>query len=290
MVNPYEVLEGDTHGEVRSMRSSDQPNERGNRASLAFVAVFLLGYVAILFGASVPKAMVPPEFADLTWGTLASLGIVALTRLVTRGDRSQSPARSMGASARQFLAGATLGFAVYALVIAAISIGVGPLRVSPTAAPTPVASVITIVGFFALSCMEELGFRGYPLRTLVSVFDERIGVLVVSILFAASHILFGWPWQAVLLGVLPSGLLFGVAAVVSGGLAMPVGVHMALNVAQWIAGEKERPGFFTVVLDPDRAAQGAAVAPIVGATVPLLIAMALWRWYPRSSHSQRSDA
>lgn len=267
-------------------RSTHSPAARRHdavRTDLVRVALFLLGYIAVLLAASIPKGMVPPAFADVTWGTLASLGIVRLTRLVGRRQGSRSSARNMSVNAVQLLAGIVLGFAVYALVLAAISTTFGPLRVSFTAAPSLLASVLTIVGFLALACMEELGFRGYPLRMLTSVLGERIAVFVVSILFAASHFLFGWSWQSILLGVLPSGILFGAAAVASGGLAMPIGVHMALNVAQWIVGEKARPGFFTLTIDADHAVLGANVTPFVGAIIPVVVAFALWRWYPRAA-------
>ena len=267
------------------MRPSDKYRQDGGRTRLALVALFLLGYVAVLLATSVPKAMVPPALADVTWGTLASLGIVGLTRVMTRHDRSRAAARTMRVSGKQFLGGIVLGLALDALVLIAISITVGRLRLSPTPAPTFAASVLTILGFVALASMEELGFRGYPLRTLVDLFDERIGVLVVSILFAASHFLFGWPWQAILLGVLPSGVLFGVAAVVSGGLAMPIGLHAALNLAQWIAGEKATPGFFTMEFGLGSAVQSAAFASFIGAIILVLVATALWRWYPRAERT-----
>lgn len=79
-------------------------------------------------------------------------------------------------------------------------------------------------------------------------------------------------------GVLPSAILFGVAAVVSGGLAMPLGVHVALNLAQWVAGTKETPGFRTILVDGAAQARIARYAPMISLTVILVSAALLWRW------------
>ena len=250
-------------------------------AQIGRVVLFLLGYITLLRVTAIATGMVPPGIGDLTWGALASVSLIGLTWIMRRG---RSTVRSAGISAarvRQLLGGGAIGLATHALTLAAIGVLVVPLKVSPTAAaPDALTGVLTVAGFLALACMEELGFRGYPLRTLSAALGTRTALLVVSVLFAASHVLFGWPWQSILLGVLPSGVLFGVAAIVSRGLFMPIGLHAAMNVAQWVAGEKAAPGFFTLALDPALAAHSARFTPFIGAAMPLLVAAALWRWYP----------
>lgn len=72
---------------------------------------------------------------------------------------------------------------------------------------------------------------------------------------------------------------------VSGGLVMPIGLHAAVNVAQWVAGEQATPGLLTLTLDPARAAQSGSVTSLLGAVIPLVVAAALWRWYPRAGRS-----
>jgi membrane protease YdiL (CAAX protease family) len=265
-------------GDLRRTLTARKPDSK--LAQIGRVALFVLGYITLLRVTSIAKGMVPPAIGDLTWGALASLSLIGLTWLMRRG---QSTARSGSISAarvRQLLGGAMIGLSTYALTLAAIGLLVAPLSVSPIVAPDARTGVLIVAGFLALACMEELGFRGYPLRTLSAVLGTRTALLVVSLLFAASHVLFGWPWETILLGVLPSGILFGVAAVVSGGLAMPIGLHAAVNVAQWVAGEKSAPGFFTLALDPALAAQSARFTPFIGAAIPLVMAAALWRWYP----------
>ena len=100
--------------------------------------------------------------------------------------------------------------------------------------------------------------------------------------FALSHILYGWSWASVAFGVLPSACLSGAAALVSGGLAMPIGLHMALNVAQWAIGEKEGKGFFTQAVDQGARARIEQVAPMTGMVVTLGVAAVLWWWHRRN--------
>lgn len=82
-------------------------------------------------------------------------------------------------------------------------------------------------------------------------------------------------------GPLPSGILFGTAALVSGGLALPIGLHAAVNITMWAVGEKGAPGFVALTIDPIQTATAARFSPMIGAVVPLLVSAALWRWYPR---------
>jgi uncharacterized protein len=112
-------------------------------------------------------------------------------------------------------------------------------------------------------------------------------VVVTAIAFATFHLLFGWPLETVLVGVLPSGILFGTAAVVSGGLALPIGLHAAVNITMWAVGEKGAPGFVVLSIDPVQAAAAARFSPAIGAAVPLLVGAALWRWYPRADDAHR---
>jgi membrane protease YdiL (CAAX protease family) len=100
---------------------------------------------------------------------------------------------------------------------------------------------------------------------------------LTAVAFGLSHLLYGWSWSAVLLGVIPSGLLFGAAAIVGRGLAFPMGVHAALNLAAWSIGMKETPGPWTVVLAAGTEQRVGAVGPWIGLGVTLAPALILFR-------------
>lgn len=245
------------------------------------VALFLVGYFAILFVASIPKGMVPPAFADLVWGTLSSIGILALTVWLMRReqrDLSSIGLQPDGGTALRLIGGFVIGCAVYALTLALISVSAGPIRLTPDAAAGGGTLLLVTASFLALSCMEELGFRAYPLRTLAPSMGVWPAQLLIVVAFGLAHLLFGWAWQPVLLGVIPSALLFGAAAMRSGGLALPIGIHAALNLALWAVGEKGGTGIWHISVDEARVPHVSAAAPFIGVGVLLAAALLIAMW------------
>ena len=88
-----------------------------------------------------------------------------------------------------------------------------------------------------LAFMEELGFRGYPLEILKGKVGIRLSILITSILFALYHIVCGWTIANAFYGPAVWGLVFGIAAVYSKGIAMPTGIHYAANLTTDAFGE-----------------------------------------------------
>jgi membrane protease YdiL (CAAX protease family) len=82
---------------------------------------------------------------------------------------------------------------------------------------------------------EELVFRGAALRYLRDMCGDRLAIGISAVLFGAYHLIgsHDWAMGAVFRFVMPmaGGLLFGWAAVKSGGLALPIGLHLGGN---WI--------------------------------------------------------
>jgi membrane protease YdiL (CAAX protease family) len=178
-------------------------------------------------------------------------------------------------SLRRFGAGLFLGVGVYAAVLLMISLIAGPLEFHGAMRPTGVAVLAVVATTLALGAMEEIGFRAYPLFTLVDTLGSWWGQLIVAVAFALTHILYGWSFGAVALGVFPSALLFGAVAVATRGIACPLGVHVALNLGQWAMGEKGEPGIWQLALDSASEARVAAVAPIIGFVVVTVSAIAV---------------
>lgn len=227
----------------------------------------------ILFAASIPKGMASARFGDVVWGVVASLAIYAMTRLFLRSDKRTLSDVGLDPdkhSIARLLIGIAMGFVVYALTMAVLSLTLGPIRFTEPMLPSVGDAVLMLASFAALATMEELGFRGYALRTLIPAVGVWPAQLAIAVAFGLSHIAFGWPWTSVLLGVIPSALLFGVVAVRSGGLAAPIGLHAALNVAQWMVGAKDARGVWILSVDPSHTERMTAYAPFVGMAVTLL--------------------
>ena len=93
--------------------------------SLTRTAFFWGAYLAVLWLASVPKAMVPPQWSQLVWGLVSTTAILGVTMVFAR--RETRSLRDLGlvverGSAVRFLAGIGIGVANYGLMIVAISV------------------------------------------------------------------------------------------------------------------------------------------------------------------------
>lgn len=248
------------------------------------VALFLAGYLLVLFATSVFKDMAPPRYADLLWGTISALGLVALTWMFLRRERRRFADVGMqpdSATAWRVAGGLAGGVAVYALALLIISVALGPLRLAAPTWPGAARWASMLVSYLALSCMEELGFRAYALRTLVPAVGRWAGQIVIAVLFGLSHLAYGWSFSSIFMGVIPSGLLFGAVAMRRGGLALAIGVHAGVNLAQWIVGEKGSPGVWTIGADPAATARLASNAPWLATCVTLSAAVVVWCWPSR---------
>lgn len=245
--------------------------------SLARVALFWIAYIAILVGTGMLKAMAPGKAGPLVWGVAASALLLALTVILGRAHDAPRPPRVGRGSLVRFAIGAAIGVAVVAVNLVVVRLFVGPITiVANLAGPLPAGAWLAAFTFLALSCMEELGFRGYALRELIASTGVIRAQVIVAVAFGLSHVLYGWSITAIAMGVIPTGVLFGVVAVASGGLAMPIGLHAALNMALWALSAKEDPGIWTVVVPPASQATMGATSPWIGTAAVLLWAFLIW--------------
>lgn len=266
------------------MPASTPGTSSGAFPVLRRVALFWIAYFLILFLASIPRGMAPPPWAPLVWGLVATPPLLALAVYLAR--REVPPLGAIGAAPAgrdiaPLLGGLLLGFVSYAAVLVAISSLVTPIRLAAAPAPAAGPILLAVGSVFVLAYMEELGFRGYTLRALEGAVGTGVAHLVVALAFALSHFAFGWEWHQVFYGVLPSAVLFGAAAHRSGGLAMPTGVHAALNLAREATGERGSTPLWTIAVDPSATERLAAAAPPIGLVVTLLVAAAVWWWPAR---------
>lgn len=253
-------------------------------STLARVCAFWLGYLLILVTISATRSWVSPPWAPLTWGLGSVLGLIGLTwAMLPRGGRDLDHAglRVGLASWLRLFAGVLIGAANLALMLWVISMLATPLSIAP-ASPAPSASIaLTVAGILALATMEELGFRGYTLRELASAFGPLPAQLIVATAFALTHLAYGWPFQTVLVGVLPAALLFGAAAHVSGGLALPIGTHAGINLARWAVGETQTPGLWVVTAANPTQTPAEGLSALLGVAVTLMLTSSLWIWHAR---------
>lgn len=260
------------------------PSSQSPFLQISRVLSFWGAAIAIMLGVGFLRGLVPPALGPLAWGLVSSLALFALISLFLRRDRRSLADVGLAwasTSPIRFLAGLGLGVATYATTLLVSSLVLGPIRLGPGAPPSVGAVVLIIMGLAALAVMEELAFRSYAFWTATQTVGLWPAQLLVAVAFSLLHVAYGWPISTVLLGVFPSAILFGMAALVSGGLAFPLGLHLGINLARWMTGQSDGAGFWaldTRGLDPTRA---ATLAPLLGAIVPVVMALGLFALYRR---------
>jgi uncharacterized protein len=223
----------------------------GRWRTLGRVTLFCVGCAVVLAVASrlIPK--LPGQWSQVVVGAVASLGAFVLTMVFVRweGLRLEDVGAVPG---RQSAPRVALGFLIGLLLVAlqsalvAVSGHVRWVR-EPEGAFTQAA--VALLVYLVLACREELAFRGYPLRSLDRAIGPWGAQLIVALFFALEHVAGGVTWPHALLGAGVGSVLFGMAALTTKGLAMPIGLHAAWNFGDWVLGNKGERGVWRAVIE-----------------------------------------
>jgi membrane protease YdiL (CAAX protease family) len=103
--------------------------------------------------------------------------------------------------------------------------------------------------YLLIALREELAFRAYPLRSLNYKLGAFYAQLIIAVIFIAEHVVAGMTWIEAILGAGTGAILFGVAALKTKGIALPMGIHAAWNFIQWCAGFKNETGIWQTVIE-----------------------------------------
>jgi uncharacterized protein len=247
--------------------------------------LFLIVCPLILIFTGPLTKTVSPQAGPLVVGSIASALTLAATVLFVRWDRlhlSDAGAAVTTRSAPRLAFGFVIGVALVALEDLAIYSGGHAHWVHSSSHAGPI--LLSLAGYAALALREELAFRGYPLRRLESAWGMWPALVLIGIVFTLEHAAGGWTWSRALLGPPAGALLFGMAALATRGLAVPLGIHTAFNFTQWFMGQKETAGPFQLIVDPGFSAKAETLG-YTGYLAALLLTTAafyLWRRVPHS--------
>jgi len=144
---------------------------------------------------------------------------------------------------------------------------------------------LNLLLYLSVAFREELAFRGYPLRSLNYAIGPWGAQLVIALIFVTEHVVGGMTWPQAILGSGLGALLFGLAALKTKGLALPIGLHSAWNFVQWLLGFKNGTGWYKVVVEKGNEAK---VELVGGISYLLVMGMAIlafyyWKRGPESS-------
>ncbi|MDX2120932.1 MAG: type II CAAX endopeptidase family protein [Gemmatimonadota bacterium] len=258
------------------------------------VLAFLAAALTVLIATGLLRDFLPEAMGPLVWGTLSSAVLLTVLQWFLRRDQRSWQAIGLGwerGSAPRFGSGVLVGLATYAATLAVSSMLFGPIRFAPGVTPSFSGLVVVLAGILALAAMEELAFRSYPLWVSTEALGRWPAQVFIAVAFALLHIAYGWSVTTVVFGVLPSGLLFGMAAVASRGLALPFGIHAGLNLGRWLTGEADGAGPWRLNTTSLDVVMAGRWAHWVGASIPLLVGILIW-WALARSHrpDQRATA
>jgi membrane protease YdiL (CAAX protease family) len=139
--------------------------------------------------------------------------------------------------------------------------------------------LLPVLGYLLLATREELAFRGYPLRKLSTDINPWVAQTIVAALFVLEHRLGGSSWENALLGSGMGSLVFGMAAIATKGLALPIGLHAAWNIGDWARGGKGAGGLWRQIVDPVSALQVERLTMTAYVAVMLVALVGLWMWH-----------
>lgn len=250
--------------------------------SLVHVLLFYISCVVlhIITGSIAPAGR--GVRAVLFIGTVGSLGVLFLSLVFVRWDRIRLG--DIGAwPDRQSLQRLALGFILGLLLVTLTSVILvvfGHVRWVRTGEGNFGEVALALMAYLALSCREELTFRGYPLRRLESVIGPWFAQLVVAVVFLIEHVAGGMTWSEAMAGAGMGALLFGMAAIATRGLAVPIGVHAAWNFGDWMRSSGGKTtGFWKAVVEDGFEARAQVVGWTGYVSVMLLTTLAFWWWH-----------
>jgi membrane protease YdiL (CAAX protease family) len=178
------------------------------------------------------------------------------------------------------LLGVVLGLGLVGFEDLVLTAGGHTHWVKGASVPSAATILVGCGGYLLLGLREELAFRGYPLRRLEGVWGMWPALLVLSGVFALEHVAGGWSWTRSLIGPAAGAMLFGMAALATRGIAVPLGIHAAFNAGQWLMGQKETPGIWRPVVAAgfDGKADAVGYAGYLAGTLVLAAGFYVWRW------------
>ncbi|HVX48626.1 MAG TPA: type II CAAX endopeptidase family protein [Chitinophagaceae bacterium] len=142
---------------------------------------------------------------------------------------------------KKITAGFCIGLLMTALQPALVFImGHYSIAVTPGTSYNVIFFYLTL--YILVALREELAFRSYPLFSLHYRFRLWPAQLIILVIFSAEHIAGGMTPLQAFLGAGTGALLFGLAAIKTKGIALPVALHTAWNFGQWCFGFKKETG------------------------------------------------
>lgn len=244
--------------------------------SLGKSILFWIVFIALLFiGGSSLVSFLPPEWSGIGYGLVGTICAYFTVLIFLRWDKLSFKEIGLVWERRtfvRFLVGILIGVGLMILILLVL-VSFTELELEWSGKIIDVKKVVLfLAAIIPLGLMEELAFRTYPFLKLNKACGIWIAQLIMALAFAIYHILQGWSVYVSFLGPFVWAFVFGVAAIRSGGIALPAGIHVALNAMQSFTGIKENEtSFLTLKFGDHVTKDDHATAEVVGAGIQVVI-------------------
>jgi len=211
--------------------------------AIGFSILFWIVFILSLVGSGFLSSATPPSLARLFYGIFGTIGAAVVTWAFVKYEKSTFQqiglALEKGTFLR-FIKGLAIGFVIIIPVIAAL-IFWGDLHIYKNKSAAISSTLLGCLTLLPLALMEEVGFRGHPFIKLNNAFGLRATQIIVALAFGIYHVINGWSIYVAFTGPFVWAFVFGLSAAWSRGIAMPTGIHLALNIGQLLSGVNNNP-------------------------------------------------
>ena len=261
----------------------------GRRLTIALL--FMLIFTVVMVILTKLPLPTPLKYGTMPYAIIAAVLAVALTFVAQRwwSGSVAMPLKPDGQTIYNFLMGMIIG-AGLALVLMWIIGKYSGVRIQSNPIFNPLVFASGCGAIFLMAWAEELAFRGYPLALVRSNASIWTTQAFIAVCFVIYQVVNGWTFQDALVGPGAWGLLFGLAAMRTGGIARSTGMHFAANLTQSLVGTSQ---FALFSMTRDIQAQETLAEDIrrSGAWTQLLmliLALVLTSWYTRRISSGKA--
>lgn len=197
-------------------------------------AITFLGLLAATLAPLLIWSQVAGHEISVAEQAVLILAVTWVCQLLRKQPLTDVLGRANRESIRDLVVGLLLGVALMLVPAAVLGLFGSVTWAINTASLMPTLSVVSVMA--AVAVAEELLFRGFLFQRLIGAFGPWAAQLAIAGLFLLTHLNNpGMEGSAKLLAsanIFLASILFGLAYLRTGGLAMPIGIHFAANAMQ----------------------------------------------------------
>lgn len=222
----------------------NETQKREGLTALGKPILFMLVFTGLLFLCGNARSLFPSAYSFFAYGILGSLAGLVTARIFQRNRQPSFAYMGLGWEKKtlfRFALGSLIGLVIFVLILFAL-LQFSELTILYHPQSSATDYLFLYLPILPLALMEEIGFRSYPQQKLYQAYGPWISQLVIAVAFGAYHLLNGWSLLSSFAGPFVWAFVFGLAAIWSRGIAVPTGIHFALNVLQSITGMKGSNG------------------------------------------------